>query len=67
MEHLKHLTFFCLLLGGGEYVPRPNLSTIEIESLMKEKVYGKFDSLKQVCGYLFYNFCNCSVVNLNRC
>ncbi|XP_076466442.1 EF-hand calcium-binding domain-containing protein 6-like [Babylonia areolata] len=32
---------------GGEYVPRANLSTIEVEGLMREKVRGKYDSLKQ--------------------
>ncbi|XP_070189620.1 EF-hand calcium-binding domain-containing protein 6-like [Littorina saxatilis] len=32
---------------GGEYIPRGNLSTIEVESLMREKVRSKYDSLKQ--------------------
>ncbi|KAL8588470.1 hypothetical protein ACOMHN_054049 [Nucella lapillus] len=32
---------------GGDYVPRCNLSTIEVEALMREKVRGKYDSLKQ--------------------
>lgn len=32
---------------GGEYVPRGNLSTIEVEALMREKVRSKYDSMKQ--------------------
>ena len=51
-QHLKlHVVLHIagLLPGeGGEYVPRANLSTIEVEALMREKVRSKYDSLKQV-------------------
>ena len=40
--------FSGLLPGeGGEYVPQGNMTTIEVEAVMREKVRGKYDNLKQ--------------------